>query len=93
MTERDVLELAEKIAARVALELVGNVRGIVPERVYPPEEAAELIGITSERRAKTIRTIPADVLPYIEVIPGGRTIGYRGRDLIRYLDEQTRGAA
>lgn len=90
MTERDVLELAERIAEKLATKLLEKTRGIIPERVYTPEEAAELIGFRCGRRGKTIKEIKS--IPYIEVIPGSRKRGYRGSDLIRYLDEQTRVA-
>lgn len=62
--------------------------GIVPERIYPPEEAAELIGITSARRAKTIREFPPEILPAVPISPNGRRIGYYGRDLIRFIRER-----
>lgn len=85
MSENDVLErAAEKLAERLAHQM----RGIVPERVYPPDEAAELIGIQSTRRGKTIREIPPEMLPAVSVTPGGRIVGYYGRDLIRYVRQQ-----
>lgn len=85
MSENDVLELA---AEKLAEKLAERMRGIVPERVYPPEEAAELLGIQSARRGKTIREIPPELLPPVSVTPGGRIVGYYGRDLIRYIRER-----
>lgn len=76
-----VLELAAEKLAR-------TMQGIVPTRVYPPEDAAELIGIVSDRRAKTIREIPPEILPFVKVTPGGGRIGYLGRDLIAYVERQ-----
>ena len=70
--------LLERIAERVAREN----RSIQPERVYSREEAAELIGVG---RAKTLADIPPELLPTTRVTPGGRTVGYYGRDLIRYI--------
>lgn len=72
--------LAEKIAARM--------QGIVPERVYPPDDAARLIGLTGDRAGRTIREFPDDVLPAVPVTPGGKGKGYYGRDLIRFIRER-----
>lgn len=76
--------LMEQVAEKVARDM----RGIVPDKVYPPDEAAELIGLRSVRRAKTIRSISPKLLPYVKITPEGGRIGYLGRDLLRYLEER-----
>jgi hypothetical protein len=62
--------------------------GIIPDRVYPPDEAASLIGFRGVRAGKSIREIPCALLPLIPITPGGRIVGYLGRDLIRYVEER-----
>lgn len=68
--------------------LRGMLAGIVPDRVYPPDEAAELLGFRGGRAGKSIREIPSALLPLIPITPGGRIVGYLGRDLLRYIDER-----
>lgn len=85
-------DIVEKIAERVAAELAREMRGIVPDRVYTPDEAAELIGLRSGRRGKTIKSIPKELLPPIPILPSGRTYGYSGRDLLAYIADQRRKA-
>lgn len=80
-----VVELAAEKIARMNC-------AIVPTRVYPPEQAAELIGIVSDRRAKTIREIPLELLPFVNVTPGGGRIGYLGSDLLEYVKNQRKTA-
>jgi hypothetical protein len=80
--QRLIKETAQAIADRMA--------GIVETRVYTAERAAELIGLESERRAKSIRKIPPELLPFVHITPGGGRIGYLGRDLLRYLEQQRR---
>jgi hypothetical protein len=87
MSEQEIVrDIAERVAAVVAEQM----RGIVPDRIYEPETAARLIGITSERRAKTIRAIPRELLPDVPVTPNGRIVGYLGRDLIAYIESRRR---
>ncbi len=76
------------VIERAAAQLAHMMQGIVPTRVYPPEEAADLIGIRSERRAKTIREIPPALLPFVRITPAGGRIGYLGRDLLAYVESQ-----
>lgn len=80
--EADVLELA---AERLATLLVREMRGIVPERVYSREDAAELLSMD---RPKTLAEFPPEVLPAVPLTPGGRRVGYYGRDLIRFIRER-----
>lgn len=81
-------EILRAVVDRITETLTRQMRGIVPERIYPPEEAAELIGIVSERRAKTIREFPPEILPAVPVTPNGGRVGYYGRDLIRFIRER-----
>ena len=78
VVERAAELLAERLARRM----------IVPEATYPPARAAWLIGIRSARRAQTIRQIPPELLPYVPITPGGRIVGYLGRDLLAYLEQR-----
>lgn len=80
MTDQDL----ERLVAAIR----GCMEGIVPERIYTPEEAAELIGFRGERAGKSIREIPRDLLPLIPITPGGRIVGYYGRDLIGYIESR-----
>lgn len=90
MTDEQTIELLiERSARKLALLM----RGIVPDRVYSPDDAAELIGLTSSRRAKTIREIPAELLPFVRVTPLGGRVGYLGRDLLRYVEQQRHTSA
>lgn len=66
-----------------AVELVQL--GIVPERLYKPEEAAELLGIDSKRRVKTLAEIPEGLLPVTRIGAVGGLRRYYGRDLISYI--------
>ena len=77
----ELSEIMDKLSEMVA-------QGIVPDRIYPPDEAAVLIGFRGERAGKSIREIPTKLLPLIPITPGGRIVGYRGRDLLRYIDER-----
>lgn len=81
-------DLLERVAEKVAEKIARDMRGIVADRTYPPDEAAELIGLRSVRRAKTIRSIPPALLPYVRVTPEGGRVGYLGRDLLRYLEDR-----
>ena len=85
-------EIVERIAERVAEKLARKMAGISPDRVYPAEEAAELIGIVSQRRAKTIRAIPVAELPFVRYGPNNGLIGYWGRDLIEYIKHHRKTA-
>lgn len=71
---------------RVTEAVRGMLAGIVPDRVYPPEEAAELLGFRGPRAGKSIREIHDALLPLIPITPGGRIVGYLGRDLLRYIE-------
>lgn len=73
----------DRVAERLA-EVTSAGAGIVDERVYPPEEAAALIGLRGDRAAKTIREIPPDVLPRQPLTPEGKKVGFLGRDLRRW---------
>lgn len=84
----DESQVVEEIIARTVAAIARDMRGIVPERVYPPDEAAELIGFRSVRRGKTLREIPAELLPPVPLTPGNGLWGYLGRDLIAYIEAQ-----
>ena len=83
-TERELRE-------RVVAEVARWARPIIDERVYPPDEAAELIGLRGPRRGKTIREIDPTVLPRQPITPGGRLVGYLGRDLRRWNERMGEG--
>lgn len=83
----------DRIIELTAEKLAWSMRGIAPDRVYPPDEAAELIGFRSTRRTKTMRDIPRALLPRIPLTPGGRIVGYLGRDLLDYIQGQRRKAS
>jgi hypothetical protein len=85
-------QATQKIIELAAERLARMMRGIVPDRVYNPDDAAELIGIESERRGKTIREIPRELLPLVSVTPGGRIVGYHGRDLLNYLEDRKKAS-
>ena len=89
MSEEQAIERIINLAAE---RLARMMRGIVPDRVYSPDDAAELIGIESERRGKTIREISKKLLPPISITPGGRIVGYLGRDLLFYLEERKKAS-
>ena len=89
MSEADAIE---QMLNAVADRLAWRMTGIVGDRVYTPEQAAELIGIDSTRKAKTIREIPRELLPDVPVTPGGRTVGYLGSDLLAYVRSRRRVA-
>lgn len=59
--------------------------GIVAERLYKPEEAADLLGIDSKRKVKTLAEIPEELLPVTRVGAVGGLRRYYGRDLIGYI--------
>lgn len=82
----------EELTQRVAMVLRAIALGIVPDRIYPPAEAAELLGFRGPRRGKSIREIPNELLPLIPITPGGRIVGYLGRDLLRYIEERKAAA-
>lgn len=81
-------ELRERVVERAAEKIAAEARGIVAERIYPPAEAAELLGFRGVRAGKSIREIPTLLLPRIPITPGGRIVGYLGRDMIRFLEER-----
>ena len=83
--DRDIVEM---LVRRAAEDLARRMCGIVPDRIYPPDEAAELIGLRAERREKTIKEIPPELLPLIPITPMGKVKGYLGRDLIAYIEAQ-----
>lgn len=89
MSEDRVIQL---VAQQAAAELARRMAGIVDERVYPAEEAAELIGLRGPRAGKTIREIPKGVLPRKPLTPGGKMVGFLGRDLRAYNERDTRKA-
>jgi hypothetical protein len=82
------LDLATRIAAMIG----GMVEGINPDRVYPPDDAARLIGLTGARGGKTIREIPRELLPDVAITPAGGKIGYLGSDLLNYVRSRRRTA-
>lgn len=59
---------------------------ILPNRLYPPEEAAFLLGSRSERGAKTLGEITD--LPYVPVGPRGGTRAYLGRDMLEWIEKR-----
>lgn len=59
--------------------------GIVAERLYKPDEAADLLGIDSVRKVKTLAEIPEALLPVTRVGAVGGLRRYYGRDLIAYI--------
>jgi hypothetical protein len=59
---------------------------ILPDRLYPPEEAAFLLGSRSERGAKTLGEIPD--LPYVPIGPRGGQRAYHGRDLLQWIERR-----
>ncbi len=63
-------------------------RRIVPEAVYTREETAEIL--TFYGRAKTVREIPEAQLPVTPLGPNDGRIGYRGFDILHYLDSKRR---
>lgn len=83
----------ERVLELAAEKLARSMQGIQPDRVYPPDEAAELIGFRSTRRTRTIKDIPRALLPRIPLTPGGRIVGYLGRDLLDYIQGQRRKAS
>jgi hypothetical protein len=58
---------------------------IVADRLYTPDEAALLLGITSARRTKTLGTISRPELPVVWVGPNRGVRRYLGRDLLAYI--------
>lgn len=56
------------------------------DRCYPPEEAARLLGMQSDRAAKTLAECPD--LPYVPMGPKGGIRVYHGRDLLRFIEER-----
>lgn len=84
-TERpDGDDVAPEIQA-VIIRLQEDLRGIAPDRLYTPEEAAALLAIQSERAVKTLGEIPKRLLPIVPVGPNGGLKRYWGRDLIGYI--------
>lgn len=79
-----VRQLVEEIAERVARRMCG----IVPERVYPDDEAAELIGYRSARGPQNLREVEPELLPRTPISPNGRVVGFLGRDLLAYIELQ-----
>jgi hypothetical protein len=59
---------------------------IRPNRLYPPEEAAFLLGSRSDRGAKTLGEITD--LPYVPVGPRGGTRAYLGRDMLDWIEKR-----
>jgi hypothetical protein len=59
---------------------------ILPNRLYPPEEAAFLLGSRSARGAKTLSEIPD--LPYVPTGPRGGQRVYHGRDLLEWIERR-----
>lgn len=81
-SDHDLLELAaEKLATKMAAQM----RGIVPDRLYSREEAAELLSI---QRVQTVGEFPPEILPGVRNTPGGRGVSYWGRDLLRFIRER-----
>jgi hypothetical protein len=72
--------------------LHGNIPGeempdeILPDRLYPPEEAAFLLGSRSERGGKTLGEISD--LPYVPIGPRGGQRAYHGRDLLHWIERR-----
>lgn len=85
-------EAIEQIIQRTAELIARDMRGIVADRVYSKEEAAELIGFRTERGPRSILEIPRKLLPVIALTPGGRNLGYLGRDLLKYVADQRKTA-
>lgn len=73
MSEQEAIEL---IIQRTAEKLARDMRGIVPNRGYSPEHAAELVGCT-------VSELHRDC-PHIRLTPGGRVKAFWGSDLIAY---------
>ena len=79
------------LAKEIANQLEALTRGIIPERVYTPEEAAELCGWRDPKPSnpgKSFRESTRGRLPAVRLTPRGQRMGYYGRDLIRFIEEQ-----
>jgi hypothetical protein len=59
---------------------------IVASALYTREETATLLCLYGKRGAQTVSEIPEDLLPKTPVGPKGGRVGYRGFDILRYLD-------
>lgn len=81
------MDLVERLLERTAAELADRMEQIVPERVYPLDRAAQLLGNDSQRAGKTLTEWPPELLPIVPITPGGGKLGVYGRDLIRLIRE------
>jgi len=86
-------EAVELIIERAAAKIARDMRGIVADRVYPPDEAAELLGYISPRAGRSLLELPPKVLPRVPVTPGGRVVGFLGRDLLQYIKDCRKSGA
>ena len=76
----------EDLVRQVVTEAIQHAAlGIIAERLYKPEEAADLLGIDSVRKVKTLAEIPEALLPVTRVGAVGGLRRYYGRDLIAYI--------
>lgn len=84
-TDTDLSELPPEWLDALAERIARKMAGIVPERVYSPEEAAHLLGMHADTASKRLKELPPEVLPTVPTSPKGKLKGYYGRDLIRYI--------
>lgn len=78
--------MSEDLLRQIVAEAIEHAAlGIVAERLYKPEEAADLLGIDSKRKVKTLAEIPEALLPVTRVGAVGGLRRYYGRDLLAYV--------
>jgi len=61
---------------------------IEPTAMYTPDETAWLLCLYGERGGKSAREIPEELLPVTRTGPRAGRVGYRGFDILAYLDGQ-----
>lgn len=80
-----------ELSRALVAHLEGWAKGIVPERVYTPEEAADLCGWRGpdlKHPARSFREATRGRLPVVKLTAKGQRIGYYGRDLLRFIESQ-----
>lgn len=66
--------------------------GIIPNQLYTPDEAAQLLGLKSKRRTKTLGAVRPSELPVVWVGPNGGVKRYLGQDLVSYIEKRRKAA-